>query len=147
MSGLQSEHLSLLLGSGLTHAVHRMGTGAALPGMNAVTFKTLNDEIAHEAGRTSEAAGRATGNFEDQIRAANELLRGLEIQAAAKEADSEEQKQVADLRSDLKDILKSFAKSILQGEESLAKAEAKEREGASSRRSTWTATASRRRRP
>ena len=127
---VQSEHLSLLVGSGLTHAVHRLGTGAALPGMSAVTFESLNAEITQEAKRTSEAAGREEGNFEDQIRVANELLRGLEILAATKEDGTEEQEQVAALRSDLKDILESFAKSILQGEESLAKAEAAKREEA-----------------
>lgn len=127
---VQSEHLSLLVGSGLTHAVHRLGTGAALPGMNAVTFQSLNAEITQEAKRTSEAAGREEGNFEDQIRVANELLRGLEILAAKKKVGSEEQKQVATLRSDLKGILESFAESILQGEESLMKAEAAMREEA-----------------
>ena len=127
---VQSEHLSLLVGSGLTHAVHRLGTDAALPGMNAVTFQTLNEEIRQEARRSSEAAGREEGNFEDQIRVANELLRGLEILAAAKGVTSEKQKQVDALRSDLNSILASFAKSILRGEESLAKAEAAKREGA-----------------
>lgn len=127
---VQSEHLSLLVGSGLTHAVHWLGKGAALPGMSTVTFQSLNDEITQEAKRTSEVAGREEGNFEDQIRVANELLRGLEILAAAKEIGSEEQNQVAALRSDLKDILESFAKSILQGEESLATAEAAKREDA-----------------
>lgn len=127
---VQSEHLSLLVGSGLTHAVHRLGTGTALPGMSAVTFQSLNDAITREAKRTSEAAGREEGNIEDQIRVANELLRGLEILAATKEDDSEEQEQVAALRNDLKGILESFAKSILQGEESLAKAEAAKREEA-----------------
>ncbi|OGR04512.1 MAG: fibronectin-binding protein (FBP) [Deltaproteobacteria bacterium RIFOXYA12_FULL_61_11] len=127
---VQSEHLSLLVGSGLTHAVHRLGTGANLPGMNAVTFKCLGDEITQEAKRTSEAAGRHAVNFEDQIRVANELLRGLEILAVAKEAGSEEQNQVATLRSDLKDIIELFAKSILQCEESLAKANGTKREEA-----------------
>lgn len=127
---VQSEHLSLLVGSGLTHAVHRVGTSAALPGMSAGSFQIFNAEIAREAKRTSEAAGRMEGNFEDQIRIANELLRGLEILAAAKESDSEEQKHVAALRSDLKKLLESFANSILQGEESLAKAQEKEREDA-----------------
>lgn len=127
---VQSEHLSLLVGSGLTRAVHRLGTGAALPGMNAVSFQTLNEEITQEAKRSSEAAGREEGNFEDQIRVANELLRGLEILAAVKEAGSEEQQQVAALRNDLKGILEAFAKSILQGEESLAKAETAKREEA-----------------
>ena len=92
---VQSEHLSLLVGSGLSHAVHRLGTGAALPGMNAVTFQNLNAEITQEAKRTSDVAGREEGNFEDQIRVANELLRGLEILAAAKEVGSAEQEQVA----------------------------------------------------
>lgn len=127
---VQSEHLSLLVGSGLTHAVLRLGVGAALPGMSTVTFQSLNAEITQEAKRTSEVAGREEGNVEDQIRVANELLRGLEILAAAKGGSSEEQKQVAALRMDLNGILGSFAKSILQGEESLAKAEAAKREEA-----------------
>ena len=127
---VQSEHLSLLIGSGLTHAVHRMGTGSALPGMNAAAFKDFDAEISREAKRISEAAGRMEGNFEDQIRVANELLRGLEILALENEVGSAEQKRVTALRSDLKGILDSFAKSILQGEESLAKAEARMREEA-----------------
>ena len=127
---VQSEHLSLLVGSGLAHAVHWLGAGAALPGMTAVTFQSLNAEIAQEAKRTSKAAGRDVGNFEDQIRVANELLRGLEIMAAVKEVGSEEESQVAALRSDLKGILASFAKSILQAEESLVTAEEAKREEA-----------------
>lgn len=127
---VQSEHLSLLAGSGLTHAVHRLGTGAALPGMSTVTFQRLNAEITQEAKRTSEAAGREEGNLEDQVRVANELLRGLEILAATKGVRAKEQKQVAVLQNDLEIILESFAKSILQGEESLAKAEPAKREEA-----------------
>ncbi len=125
---VQSEHLSLLIGSGLTHAVHRIGTDATLPGMSTVTFQFLNDEIARSARLTAEAAGRADGNFEDQIRVANELLRGLEILAVVKEDGSEEQKRVTALRIDLTRILHSFAQSILLGEESLAKAESARRE-------------------
>lgn len=127
---VQSEHLSVLVGSGLTHAVHRLGTGEALPGMSAVTFQNLNAEITSEVKRAASAAGRETGNFEDQIRVANELLRGLEILAAEKEDDSEEKKQVEALQSDLKRVLEAFAKSILLGEISLAKAEATQREEA-----------------
>ncbi|QJR36524.1 SIR2 family protein [Gemmatimonas groenlandica] len=127
---VQSEHLSLLVGSGLTHAVHWLGTGAGLPGMSGVTFQTLDDEIAGEVTRAASAAGRENGNFEDQIRVANELLRGLEILAAPKENDSEQKNQASALRSDLEGILKSFAMSILQGERSLAEAEATKREDA-----------------
>ena len=73
---VQSEHLSVLVGSGLTHAIHRMAAEKAAPGMDAITFDFLNDEIAADAKRTAEAAGRQYGNFEDQIRVASELLRG-----------------------------------------------------------------------
>jgi hypothetical protein len=74
---VQSEHLSLLIGSGLTHAVHRLATNKGLPGMTTSPFEVLNKEITKEAERTANAAGRKDGNFEDQIRAASELLRGL----------------------------------------------------------------------
>ena len=76
---VQSEHLSLLIGSGLTHAVHSMAVGVGAGGMQATTFEVLNDEIAAEAKRIATIAGRDSGNFEDIIRVANELLRGLEI--------------------------------------------------------------------
>lgn len=127
---VQSEHLSLLVGSGLTHAVHRLGTGRGLPGMDTTAFQEMNDEITREAKRSSKAAGREEGNFEDQVRVANELLRGLEILAAAKRKNAEVHKQTAALRSDLKGILESFTKSILKGEENLAQADVAMREDA-----------------
>lgn len=125
---VQSEHLSLLIGSGLTHAVHRLGTCKALPGMNTVTFASLNDEITQEAKRTAEASGRESGNFEDQIRVANELLRGLEILSASKPNESPERKQVDAVRQGLKEVLLSFAGSILQGERNIATADTQKRE-------------------
>lgn len=127
---VQSEHLSLLIGSGLTHAVHRIGTGMALPDMSRIDFGSLNVEITREAGRTGALAGRKEGNFEDQIRVANELLRGLEILAASKDDDSADKQQVAALTEDLRKALKSFADSILKGEHSLATADATKREDA-----------------
>ena len=81
---VQSEHLSLLIGSGLTHAVHYLATEKPGPGMGMIAFDTLKDEILAEAERTAKLAGRDNGNFEDQVRAANELLRGLEIIASTK---------------------------------------------------------------
>jgi hypothetical protein len=50
----QSEHLSLLVGTGLTHAVHRLATDKSLPGMNCVHFKTLGGEITAEVKRTAK---------------------------------------------------------------------------------------------
>ena len=127
---VQSEHLSLLVGSGLTHAVHGMAMEEALPGMGAISFDILDEEITAEAKRAAELAGRDCGNFEDQIRAANELLRGLEIIASTKAADSPEQKQIKTLRDGLKNALGSFADSILEGERHLVCAPAKTREQA-----------------
>ena len=75
----QSEHLSLLIGSGLTHAVHGVADCGGLAGMQTTTFGILDDEILSEASKHAKAVGRENGNFEDQIGVANELLRGLEI--------------------------------------------------------------------
>lgn len=79
---VQSEHLALPIGAGLTHAVHYIAKGESAPGMTTVTFSVRNEEISKEAKRSATAAGRQRGNIEDQIPAANELLRGLEIIAA-----------------------------------------------------------------
>jgi len=126
----QSEHFSLLIGSGLTHAVHRLATGSSLPGMGPVTFGVLSAEIGAEARRTAKAAGREEGNFEDQIRVANELLRGLEILAAANPDGSDHHRQAQALRNDLTAALGSFMNAILQGERDLATARPEKREKA-----------------
>ena len=76
----QSEHLSLLLGSGLTHAVHMLAAETAAAGMDTLPLQTqYKDKINAMAEISAEKAGRQAGNLEDQIRVANELLRGLEI--------------------------------------------------------------------
>ena len=127
---VQSEHLSLLVGSGLTHAVHGLAMEETLPGMGAISFDTLNEEIAAEATRSATVAGRESGNFEDQIRAANELLRGLEIIASTKAADAPEHKQCKSLREGLTKALGSFAASILEGERHLVSTPGEKREQA-----------------
>ena len=127
---VQSEHLSLLVGSGLTHAIHRIATDKASPGMETVEFDAFNDEISTEAERVAESAKREKGNFEDQIRAASELLRGLEILAAVKDESDQQHQQVEALRKGLANIIESFAVSILKGERNLASANPDEREQA-----------------
>lgn len=123
----QSEHISLLLGSGLSNAVHRLATGAALPGMAAADFGALKDVVDGEATRSAKASGRLTGNIEDQIRSAQELLRGLEILAPG-DAKS---KQLADaLRETLERVLSAFAESIRAGEAGVASATGPKREAA-----------------
>lgn len=123
----QSEHLSLLLGSGLSHAVHHMATGKALPGMSDGDFGEENVVIQSEAKKTAKKAGRGEGNIEDQIRVANELLRGLEILAST---DGKMQKRADILTKAIAKALETFASSILHGEQGLLNAKEEDRERA-----------------
>ncbi len=117
----QSEHLALLVGSGLTHAIHGMATGGQLPGMSSCKFSFYDDEINAEVKRSASALDRGEGNIEDQIRVANELLRGLEICRPGVP-------EVAGLKEDLNRVLGDFAESILKGERGLINTESEKRE-------------------
>lgn len=125
---VQSEHLSLLVGSGLSHAVHGLASDVVLPGMDAITFDTMKEEIQAEAQRVASLAGRDCGNFEDQTRAALELLRGLEIMTATQDEGGELQSKAADLRQELERALATFASAILEGERHLMGAPSAKRE-------------------
>ncbi len=127
---VQSEHLSLLIGSGLTHAVHGIATCKALSGMGTVTFDIFNNEISAESERVAKAAQRKKANFEDQIRVANELLRGLEIMPPKKTDGAPDNLSASSLRKQLKKVLDSFSASILEGERSLASSPSENREKA-----------------
>lgn len=118
----QSEHLSLLAGSGLTHAVHCLAAGRGASGMGSLTLSHYQTEITDAAKQAAEAAGRERGNLEDQLRVANELLRGLEILQKGSEAEA--------LRTELQTGMEDFAQSILGSEAGIATAEADKREQA-----------------
>lgn len=118
----QSEHLSLLAGSGLTHAVHYLAAGNAAAGMGALPLSNYQAEISRAAASAAEEAGRKQGNLEDQLRVANELLRGLEILQKDGEAEA--------LRQELQNGMQVFAQSILVSEAGIATAEAGMREHA-----------------
>lgn len=110
----QSEHLSLLIGSGLTHAVLGLAEKKEqAPSMESTPFETMSDEIEEEVKRIVKENKREPGNFEDRIRAANELLRGLDII---------KDKNASALRENIKNKLKSFSDSILKGEHALLEA-------------------------
>lgn len=118
----QSEHLSLLAGSGLTHAVHDLAAGKGAAGMGTLTLSHYQTEITDAAEKAAEAAGRKQGNLEDQLRVANELLRGLEILQKGSEAEA--------LRQELQTGMQAFAQSILASEAGIATAEEEKREQA-----------------
>ena len=117
----QSEHLSLLVGSGLTHAVHDLAAGKPAAGMSALDLSNYKDEIDDKAKESAKKSGRKEGNLEDQLRVANELLRGLEILGDSK-ADN--------LRNELNGGMKDFAQSILSSENGIVTANEDKREQA-----------------
>jgi len=117
----QSEHLSLLAGSGLTHAVHKMATGELAAGMSGeITNGEYKDKIITAADESARLFGREKSNIEDQIRVANELLRGLEIDQQIDKADT--------LGREISDALNSLATAILCSEMKIAEAGENERE-------------------
>lgn len=118
----QSEHLSLLAGSGLTHAVHYLAAGRAATGMGELPLSVHNEKIGQAAFKAAQAAGRKAGNLEDQLRAANELLRGLEI--------LQHDDEVVALKAELAAVIQNFAESILQSEAGIATASDTKREAA-----------------
>lgn len=118
----QSEHLSLLIGSGLTHAVHGVATSKSLPGMRPTEFDAFGDAISTEAARVAQLAHRADGNFEDQIRVASELLRGLEILPRDYFPGSDLASLASSLRQELSSELASFTASVLEAERDLRSA-------------------------
>ena len=126
----QCEHLSLLIGSGLTHATQTIATEKSLPIMDTIKFDVFNEKITEEAKRVAECVGRTSGNFEDQLRIAQELLRGLEIIAIDTGKDNPTYKSMELLRENLKSAMNSFTSSILQGERLLVRAPTERREKA-----------------
>lgn len=112
----QSEHLSLLLGAGVSHATHRIATSKPLPGMSRAVFPVFQTLIDTEAKRVAAASDRGDFNIEDQIRTANELARGLEILGLE---DASAQQRASELHKELKAVLETFSASLLAGENSL----------------------------
>lgn len=127
---VQSEHLSLLIGSGLTQAVHYLATNRTLSWMVKLNVEVFKDEVEAEAQRSAKVAGRNEANFEDRLRVATELLRGLKIMACKKAEGAKEHKQIERLEGELNEAIKSFAASILEAEQKLASASEDKRETA-----------------
>lgn len=117
----QSEHLSLLCGSGITNAISFLAGAGSGTTMGGATFTNYKNEIESAAQESAKASGRENGNIEDQIRTANDLLKGLKILGDTDKAQTLEQ--------ELNSIVSKFATSILTSEKGIAVAvEEKEKE-------------------
>lgn len=118
----QSEHLSLLCGSGITNAISILSGAGSGTTMGGTTFSNYKNEIDAAVKSSAKASGREEGNIEDQIRTANDLLRGLKILGKTDMANT--------LENELNSIISEFANSILKSENRIASAEEGKRENA-----------------
>lgn len=107
----QSEHLSLLAGSGLTTGICGIANQKST-GMSKAVFTNFGKEIEEGVLNSAHKLHRRNGNFEDTIRIANELLAGLTIL---------QNRKAEKLRKEINDILLRLTTSLLQTEEGLAR--------------------------
>jgi hypothetical protein len=100
----QSEHFSLLVGSGLTNALTYLAKIDA-QGMGRLTLDgSYKEKIKNSADKSASAMERGEANLEDDFRVALELLRGYEILEDALSAG---------LKKELDEKLNGFIKQIL----------------------------------
>ena len=111
-ASLQSEHLSLLLGAGLTIGVCQMA-GVESSSMATAEFGDFTDKINSHAQKSVARMHRGRVNIEDQIRTALSLLEGYEI---------DENEETEALNDAINEVLKGFWESILSSERNLLSA-------------------------
>lgn len=118
----QSEHLSLLCGSGITRSISFLAHDTDGKNMENPVFTNYKKEIELAAQKSAKDCGRENGNFEDYIRVANDLVRGLKILNKTEEAEK--------LKEEIDSKISNFAESILKSEKSIATAIEDKREKA-----------------
>ncbi|MGN6212709.1 SIR2 family protein [Parafilimonas sp.] len=104
----QSEHFSLLAGSGLTNAIAYLSKIKA-QSMGRIELKSdvYKDKIKLSSDKSAAAMERGEANLEDDFRVALELYRGYEIL---------EEDIALTLKDELDNALNSFIKSVLKTE-------------------------------
>lgn len=124
----QSEHLSLLVGSGLTTAIQCDACGSGDNGMgNGSEFTFFSNEINKAASESAKASGREKANIEDRIRVANEVMKGLSVLKDSGEFPNISTK-LDTLQAELENIIREFTDNISIIESSIAEAEPERRE-------------------
>lgn len=109
----QSEHLSLLLGSGLTTAICNIipkKERESVQGMQRLPFDSDYKFIQKYADDSAKDLDRGEANIEDDIRISNEYLKGLLIK-------NDSDGSAENLKKFLDEQLNSFANGILKNEE------------------------------
>ncbi|MGE5613594.1 MAG: SIR2 family protein [Bacillota bacterium] len=124
----QSEHLSLLIGTGLSIAIEFIAKGSSSNAMTKPDLDTkYSDKIEVSAQEIANRNKRGSANIEDYIRVINELLRGLEILGYNNSTKRREKAAYNKLNENLKKIIYKFAYSISNTENSIAVADEEKR--------------------
>jgi len=119
----QSEHLSLLMGAGLSIAIEHIATGKPNNAMSKPTLAIdFSEQIENSARIIAKKNNRGEANIEDYVRVINELLRGLKILGYDAADDTNEKKSYDTLNATLENIIQKFAESISEIENSIASA-------------------------
>lgn len=109
----QSEHLSLLVGNGLTRAISSIVEIEA-PSMDTIELdKEFADMINEHATNTAKLTGKNQANIEDQIRVAICLLKGFQVLKESSKAET--------IKNDIDQVLLNMIKQILTTERDLKK--------------------------
>jgi len=103
----QSDHLSLLLGSGFSIAINEIAGNDSM-GMGRIELENFNKEITAWADKMAIKMDRGTANFEDDLRSAIELYYGLQILQDDEKAEK--------LKIEIDEALEELLKGILKGE-------------------------------
>jgi len=116
----QSDHFSLLVGSGLSSAVHQLSTGNPGAGMDKMSFSVFSEQMDIFVKESAEKIGRGEGNIEDQIRVANDLLRGIEIYISSGIYGGKKlKKHLKKFENEISVGLSELIKNILQNERNI----------------------------
>ncbi|MBI4725973.1 hypothetical protein HY768_01905 [candidate division TA06 bacterium] len=102
----QSEHLSLLAGTGLVIATTKLAS-TPCQSMGRIEFNTFKEKIEAAADEQAKSFDRGEANVEDDFRAAIELYQGLLIS---------DDTQAAVLRTEIDVNLFNFIKTVLKAE-------------------------------
>ena len=118
----QSEHLSLLLGSGISRSLHELaskeGEKDEKAGIAEMPFTVFKEQIDKSSRESASKAGRGgQPNIEDQIRVCNELIRGLDIYTSEDVYGYKKiRRNLGKLKEQLEEELKRFTNSVLKCE-------------------------------
>ena len=115
-----SEHLSLLIGSGFSLAACQIAKAQENNGMPEIEFSDFKHHIYIASKKSAEKSMRGNANIEDQIRTANELIKGLEIYCPNENNECDElTKKIRQLKKELQEGLIKFANHILASERTI----------------------------